>query len=43
MPRPVRYLLDGLGTPNAQSAHLLDIGYQDAHAHIDGIEAFVRA
>lgn len=57
MPRPVRYLLDGLGTPNAQSADLMsyllfdssytraliDIGYQDAHARIDEIEAFVRA
>lgn len=57
MPRAVRYLLDGLGTPNAQSADLMsyllfdssytraliDIGYQDAHARIDEIEAFVRA
>ena len=56
MPRAVRYLLDGLGTPNAQSADLMsyllfdssytraliDIGYQDAHARIDEIEAFVR-
>ena len=56
MPRPVRYLLDGLGTPNAQSADLMsyllfdssytraliDIGYQDAHARIDEIEAFLR-
>ena len=55
MPRPVRYLLDGLGTPNAQSADLMsyllfdssytraliDIGYQDAHARIDEIEAFL--
>lgn len=57
MPRPVRYLLDGLGTPNAQSADLMsyllfdssytraliDIGYQDAHARIDEIEAFLSA
>lgn len=57
MPRAVRYLLDGLGTPNAQSADLMsyllfdssytraliDIGYQDAHARIDEIEAFLRA
>jgi NTE family protein len=57
MPRAVRYLLDGLGTPNAQSADLMsyllfdssytraliDIGYQDAHARIDEIEAFLSA
>ncbi|MGH7788830.1 MAG: patatin-like phospholipase family protein [Candidatus Binatia bacterium] len=57
MPRAVRYVLDGLGTPNAQSADLMsyllfdssytraliDIGYQDAHARIDEIEAFLTA
>ena len=56
MPRLIRYALDGLGTPDAQSADLMsyllfdssytraliDIGYQDAHARIDEIEAFVR-
>jgi len=56
MPSVVRYILDGLGTPDAQSADLMsyllfdraytralvDIGYQDAGARIDEIEAFVR-
>jgi NTE family protein len=57
MPGVVRYVLDGLGTPDAQSADLMsyllfdrsytralvDIGYQDAGARIDEIEAFVRS
>jgi NTE family protein len=57
MPRLVRYMLDGLGTPDAQSADLtsyllfdsfytrtlVDIGYRDASARIDEIEAFLRA
>jgi NTE family protein len=57
MPTVVRYLLEGLGTPDAQSADLMsyllfdraytralvDIGYQDAAARVDEIEAFVRA
>jgi len=57
MPRLVRYIIDGLGTPDAQSADLtsyllfdgaytrtlLDIGYRDADARIDEIEAFLRA
>ena len=57
MPGVVRYLLEGLGTPDAQSADLmsyllfdrsytralLDIGYQDAAARADEIEAFLRA
>jgi NTE family protein len=57
MPRLVRYVIDGLGTPDAQSADLmsyllfdgaytrtlLDIGYRDANARIDEIEAFLRA
>ena len=57
MPRVVRYVLEGLGTPDAESADLMsyllfdaaytraliDIGYQDASARIDEIEAFVRA
>jgi NTE family protein len=56
MPAVVRYLLEGLGTPDAQSADLMsyllfdssytralvDIGYQDASARIDEIEAFLR-
>jgi NTE family protein len=56
MPGVVRYLLEGLGTPDAQSADLMsyllfdhaytralvDIGYHDADARIDEIEAFVR-
>jgi NTE family protein len=56
MPGVVRYLLEGLGTPDAASADLMsyllfdraytralaDIGYQDAAARIDEIEAFVR-
>jgi len=55
MPRLVRYLMDGLGTPNAQSAdvmsyllfdsaytrELIHIGYRDASARIDEIEAFL--
>jgi NTE family protein len=55
MPRLVRYLMDGLGTPNAQSADLMSyllfdaaytrelvhIGYRDASARIDEIEAFL--
>jgi NTE family protein len=55
MPRLVRYLMDGLGTPDAQSADLMsyllfdstytsalvDIGYRDANARIDEIEAFL--
>jgi NTE family protein len=55
MPRLVRYMLDGLGTPDAQSADLMsyllfdsfytrtlvDIGYRDACARIDEIEAFL--
>lgn len=55
MPRAVRYVMDGLGTPNAQSADLMsyllfdssytraliDIGYQDASARADEIEAFL--
>jgi NTE family protein len=57
MPRLVRYMLDGLGTPDAQSADLMsyllfdsfytrtlvDIGYRDASARIDEIEAFLRS
>jgi NTE family protein len=57
MPSVVRYLMEGLGTPDAQSADLMsyllfdkaytralvDIGYQDAAARKDEIEAFVRA
>jgi len=57
MPRLVRYMLDGLGTPDAQSADLtsyllfdsfytrtlVDIGYRDASARIDEIEAFLRS
>ncbi|MBI1814622.1 MAG: patatin-like phospholipase family protein [Deltaproteobacteria bacterium] len=57
MPRLVRYLMDGLGTPDAQSADLMsyllfdsaytraliDIGYRDAAARIDEIEAFLLA
>lgn len=56
MPVAVRYVLDGLGTPDAESADLMsyllfdsaytraliDVGYQDAAARIDEIEAFVR-
>jgi NTE family protein len=56
MPGVVRYLLEGLGTPDAASADLMsyllfdqaytralaDIGYQDAAARVDEIEAFVR-
>jgi NTE family protein len=57
MPALVRYVMEGLGTPDAQSADLMsyllfdsaytraliDIGYRDAHARIDEIEAFLRA
>lgn len=57
MPRSIRYAMDGLGTPDAQSADLLSyllfdsaftreliaIGYRDANARIDEIEAFLRA
>jgi len=56
MPRLVRYLMEGLGTPDAQSADLMsyllfdsaytralvEIGYQDASARIDEIEAFLH-
>ena len=55
MPVLLRYVLDGLGTPDAQSADLMsyllfdasytralvDIGYQDAAARLDEIEAFL--
>jgi NTE family protein len=57
MPRLVRYMLDGLGTPDAQSADLMsyllfdsyytrtlvEIGYRDASARIDEIEAFLAS
>lgn len=57
MPRMIRYLMDGLGTPDAQSADLMsyllfdgaftraliDVGYRDAGARIDEIEAFLRS
>ena len=57
MPRLVRYLMEGLGSPDAQSADLMsyllfdsrftsalvDIGYRDAGARIDAIEAFLAA
>jgi len=57
MPRAIRYAMDGMGTPDAQSADLLSyllfdsaytreliaIGYRDANARIDEIEAFLRA
>ena len=57
MPRLVRYVIEGLGTPDAQSADLMsyllfdasytrtlvEIGYRDASARIDEIEAFLRA
>lgn len=57
MPRRVRHLMDGLGTPDAESADLLsyllfdgaytrtlvEIGYRDAAARIDEIEAFLRS
>ena len=56
MPRLVRYMMEGLGTPDAQSADmmsyllfdsaftksLVQIGYRDASARIDEIEAFLR-
>jgi len=55
MPRLLRYALEGLGTPDAQSADLMsyllfdsaytrtlvDIGYADAGARADEIEAFL--
>ncbi len=57
MPRLIRHMLDGLGTPDAQSADLMsyllfdskylktlvDIGWRDANAQIDEIEAFLLA
>jgi NTE family protein len=57
MPRLLRIALDGLGTPDAQSADLLsyllfdasytrtlvDIGYADAAARADEIEAFLAS
>ena len=57
MPRTIRFAMEGLGTPDAQSADLLSyllfdsaftrelisIGYRDANARIDEIEAFLRA
>jgi NTE family protein len=57
MPRVLRWLMEGLGTPDAESADLMsyllfdgaftraliDIGYRDAEARIDEIEAFLRA
>jgi NTE family protein len=57
MPRLVRYVIEGLGTPDAQSADLMsyllfdasytrtlvEIGYRDASARIDELEAFLRA
>jgi NTE family protein len=55
MPRLLRYVIDGLGTPDAQSADLMsyllfdsaytrtlvEIGYADADAQRDEIEAFL--
>jgi NTE family protein len=55
MPRLLRFVLDGLGTPDAQSADLMsyllfdaaytrtlvDIGYRDADARADEIEALI--
>ena len=57
MPRLLRYVLDGLGTPDAQSADLMsyllfdsaytrtlvEIGYRDADARSDEIEAFLAS
>lgn len=57
MPRLVRYVIEGLGTPDAQSADLMsyllfdasytrtlvEIGYRDASARIEEIEAFLRS
>ena len=57
MPRLVRYVIEGLGTPDAQSADLMsyllfdasytrtlvEIGYRDAGARIDELEALLRA
>jgi NTE family protein len=56
MPRVLRWLMEGLGTPDAESGDLtsyllfdgaftralIDIGYRDADARIDEIEAFLR-
>ena len=56
MPRVLRWLMEGLGTPDAESADLmsyllfdggftqalLEVGYRDADARIDEIEAFLR-
>jgi len=56
MPRVLRWLMEGLGTPDAESADLmsyllfdggftqalLEVGYRDANARIDEIEAFLR-
>jgi len=56
MPRALRWLMEGLGTPDAESADLMsyllfdgsftraliDIGYRDADARIEEIEAFLR-
>jgi NTE family protein len=55
MPRGIRYILDALGTPDAQSAdlmsyllfdsaftrELIQLGYSDATARMDEIEAFL--
>jgi NTE family protein len=55
MPRLLRFVLDGLGTPDAQSADLasyllfdssytralVDLGYRDAAARVDEIEALI--
>jgi NTE family protein len=57
MPRLLRYALDGLGTPDAQSADLMsyllfdsaytrtlvEIGYADAGARADEVEAFLTS
>jgi len=57
MPRLVRYVMEGLGTPDAQSADLMsyllfdatytrtlvEIGYRDASARLDEIEAFLHS
>jgi NTE family protein len=56
MPVMLRWVMEGLGTPDAQSADLMsyllfdgaytralvDIGYRDAGARVDEIEAFLR-
>ena len=55
MPRAIRYIMDGLGTPDAKSAdltsfllfdsaftrELIQMGYKDAAARADEIEAFL--